>query len=384
MHERRQFLLVTRNLPPLRGGMERLNARLAGQLSLSVDMCVIGPHGSESMAAPGLEVFGCPRPGVAAFLIWSLWKAARLALKRRPAWVLGGSGLAAPAVLLASIASGARRAVYLHGLDVVVDHPVYRLLWLPAIRRMHALIANSRNTAALAARSGIDSSRTEVVVPGVDSPLPPDASMGVDFRRRHGLGDRRILLSVGRLTERKGLAAFVEGALPAIVRRYPDVILLVIGDSAPNALLRGATDVRAQVEQVVLRSHLSDNVRFLGPVEEDELHYAYEASDLHVFPVVERSGDVEGFGMVAIEAAAHGRSTVAFAVGGVSDAVKDGESGYLVVPGDYATFAARVCDVLDRGRDFFSASARVFAGALSWERFGDDVLQVLARHETVS
>lgn len=381
MQERRGLLLVTRNLPPLRGGMERLNARLAVEMSRNMDVTVVGPHGSGILAAPGVEVIACPRPGLAAFLLWSMWTAGGVARRRRPRWILGGSGLAAPAVLWASVISGSRRAVYLHGLDVVARHPLYRAFWLPAIRHMHALIANSRNTAALAGRAGVEVARLDVVVPGVEPPLPPDPQAGLDFRAQHGLGTRKILLSVGRLTERKGLTRFVEQALSSILERHPDVLLLVVGDAAPDALLQGSHDMRSQVEAVIAQRHLAGSVRFLGPVSEEELHAAYEASDLHVFPVVDRPGDVEGFGMVAIEAAAHGRSTVAFAVGGVPDAVREGESGYLIAPGDYAAFAAKIGDALDRGPDAFAESARTFALGLSWERFGLEIGRALGRHE---
>jgi phosphatidylinositol alpha-1,6-mannosyltransferase len=381
MQERRGLLLVTRNLPPLRGGMERLNARLAAEMSRTMDVTVVGPHGSGVLAVPGVEVIACPRPGLAAFLVWSMWTAGRVARRRRPRWILGGSGLAAPAVLWASVISGARRAVYLHGLDVVARHPLYRAVWLPAIRRMHALIANSRNTAALARYAGVEAGRLDVVVPGVEPPLPPDPQAGFDFRTRHGLGHRKILLSVGRLTERKGLTRFVEQSLPLILARQPRGLLLVVGDAAPNALLQGGHDLRSQVDAVIARRDLADSVRFLGPISEEELHAAYEASDLHVFPVVDRPGDVEGFGMVAIEAAAHGRSTVAFAVGGVPDAVREGESGYLIAQGDYAAFAGKVCDALERGPDAFAESARKFALGLSWERFGLEIARALARHE---
>jgi phosphatidylinositol alpha-1,6-mannosyltransferase len=74
--------------------------------------------------------------------------------------------------------------------------------------------------------------------------------------------------------------------------------------------------------------------------------------------------------MVAIEAAAHGLPTVAFAVGGVPDAVSPGRSGHLVHPGDYAGFAQRTCELLAAGRDTtLRASAREFAATFTWDIF---------------
>jgi SAM-dependent methyltransferase len=116
---------------------------------------------------------------------------------------------------------------------------------------------------------------------------------------------------------------------------------------------------------------LEDNIRILGPCDDATLTSAYFAAHVHVFPVRDVPGNVEGFGMVAIEAAAHSLPTVAFAVGGIPDAVREGRSGYLIPPGDYGRFADRVCALLGSGRDAtLRQSAREVAGDFQWERFG--------------
>ena len=92
-----------------------------------------------------------------------------------------------------------------------------------------------------------------------------------------------------------------------------------------------------------------------------------------MFPVRDMPGDVEGFGMVAIEAAAHGLPTVAFDVGGVADAVADGVSGRLVRSGDEEAFAAAVLAELAQAGTGRRERARAFATSFSWERFGREV-----------
>jgi phosphatidylinositol alpha-1,6-mannosyltransferase len=90
-----------------------------------------------------------------------------------------------------------------------------------------------------------------------------------------------------------------------------------------------------------------------------------------VFPVLDLPGDVEGFGMVALEAAAHGVPTVAFAVGGVPDAVADGRTGVLVAPGDYAALAAATLAQLDASNAAdVAGQCRDFARGLDWAVFG--------------
>ncbi|HEV2608302.1 MAG TPA: glycosyltransferase, partial [Xanthomonadaceae bacterium] len=130
---------------------------------------------------------------------------------------------------------------------------------------------------------------------------------------------------------------------------------------------------------------LQDNIRILGICDEADLSAAYQASNALVFPVRSVPGDVEGFGMVAIEAAAHGLATVAFAVGGVSDAVADGQSGWLVAAGDYEQFADRVSEVIDQGPiEDTRAECRRFAQGFAWAAFGmrlrELLVALLARH----
>ena len=115
----------------------------------------------------------------------------------------------------------------------------------------------------------------------------------------------------------------------------------------------------------------------MPPCDDASLSAAYRAANVHVFPVREISGDVEGFGMVAVEAAAHGLPTVAYAVGGVPDAVSDGVSGALVEPGDSAAFADAASRWLHADNDA-RAACRVFAERFAWPRFDAEIRRVLA------
>lgn len=380
MAGRERVLIVARNLPPLRGGMERLNAHMAAELSKQFDVDVIGPAGSAVLARAGLVVHASPSARLLPFLVWATWKSLVIARSRRPVWIIGGSGLVAPIVRLASAVSGAFSAVYLHGLDIVVAHPVYQALWLPAIRGMRVCFSNSRNTTALAVARRVPAASIETVFPGVDvRSVPPTGR----FRERHRLGSARLMVSVGRLTRRKGLDGFVEHCLPTIIAQEPDAILVVIGDDAPDALAAGPAGMRGRLVKSIERLGLVDSVRFLGAVPEEDLLDAYASCDVHVFPVRAVPGDIEGFGMVAVEAAAQGLPTVAFAVGGVEDAVAEGRSGHLIEPDDDVAFAEAVVRRLRDGRAPLAASAVQFAAAFAWDRFGAQVVSGLARHGSV-
>jgi phosphatidylinositol alpha-1,6-mannosyltransferase len=375
---RPRILLITRNLPPLVGGMERLNWHIADELAKIADVRIIGPEGSRADAPRGVEVREVP--------LWPLWRfllraralAHREAHNWRPDVVLAGSGLTAPLALSTARACGARAVVYAHGLDVAVQHPVYRMFWLPAIRRMDRIIANSHATAEFCSGIGVDAARIGIVHPGVNSPDRAENGQADALRARHELGAGPLLLSVGRLTTRKGLREFVVQALPCIAAVYPDVKLVIVGDAPAQALYAQAQSP-ASIQAAADAVGVGRCLKFFGVITDfAELSGIYYACDVHVFPVREIPGDPEGFGMVAVEAAAHGLPTVAFATGGVVDAVTEGKSGHLVPPGDYATFADSVILTLTE-RDSLRGSSVEFAQNFVWPEFGFRIVEELQR-----
>lgn len=369
-HFPRRVLLITRNFPPLWGGMERLNWHLAAELAMTCEVRVIGPAGAAAHAPTGVTVHEAPLQPLRAFL----WNAARLARDEARTWrpdvVLAGSGLTAPLALWAARACGARTAAYVHGLDLVVPHPVYRALWRPALRRIDTVIANSRATAALAEGMGIAPARITIVHPGVELPAP-DAAACARFRAAHGIpADAPLLLSVGRLTARKGLLEFVRDVLPRIAAQRPDVLLTIVGDAPAHALYAQA-QTPAAIQAAADAAGVGTRVRFLGKLFGQDLADAYFAADIHTFPIRDLPNDPEGFGMVAVEAAAHGLPTVAYATGGVVDAVSEGASGRLVPPGDAAAFAQAVLNLLTTPPE--ADALRAFAAEFAWEQFGQRV-----------
>ena len=374
-------LIVSRNLPPLTGGMERLNLHAYLALRQQFEPAVCGPSGVGEFLEAGdarVEVEVAP---LSRFLIACQWKSLRLALRLRPRLVYSGSGLTAPAALVAARSVGAQAVCFLHGLDIIANHPVYRRLFLPAIQRQDRILVNSHYTATLAKDAGVQAERIRVVHPGVDLPDFSDRKEArLAFRERFGLGDRPVLLAAGRLTERKGLAPFIRNSLQEIIQHEPETALVIIGGEASQALQhrKGVVD---DIRSAAKESGLESQVLLLGSVTDAELSQAYFAADLLVFPVLDRPGDVEGFGMVAIEAAAHGLRSVAFRVGGVADAIADNVSGWLLEPGDYSGMSRTVIRALDLARARESAEelekVRQHAEGFRWEAFDRTLLEAL-------
>ena len=371
-------LLLTRNFPPLRGGMERLNARMFLHLyAHDSTSALVGPAGCQEHVPEGASGAELPVGSLPMTMLASVARGIVMARKIRPDIVLAGSGLTAPAAIAAARASGAIPAVFLHGLDIVAPSRIYRAVWWPCIRACRRVIVNSANTRRLAIGAGVDPDRICVVNPGTDFPAP-DPPGRQRFRARLKVNATLpVLLSVGRLTTRKGLAEFVEHGFSAILATHPDARLVIIGDQAADALLRGTGAGFERVRAIAEARGIARSVHWLGPCSEDELADAYEGADVHVFPVRDLPGDVEGFGMVAIEAAAHGLPTVAFDVGGVADAVVDGRNGDLIRAEDYDAFARAVIALLAGDKLDQSSRARAFAQRFSWERFGSEIVEAL-------
>jgi|TARA_Y100000780_G_C13681551_1_gene416242 phosphatidylinositol alpha-1,6-mannosyltransferase len=375
-----RILIITRNLPPLVGGMERLNWHMADELSKYADVKVIGPSGSASLKPEQISITEAPLKPLPLFLLVSLFKAIWLAIRWKPEVILAGSGLTAPIAWLASKLCGARSAAYLHGFDITVQDKIYQRLWTPVFKRMDHIIVNSTPTKGLAFAAGVPERRITIVYPGVSLPEAPQPEENIKaFKELHGLTGRKILLSVGRLTTRKGLREFVEHALPTIVQAQPDTMLVVIGEAPKNSLGAGIQTVES-IQAQAAKSGVAEHIKFLGVITDKTLlATAYEAADVHVFPVRHIPDDPEGFGMVAIEAAAHGLQTVAFATGGIVDAVRHGESGFLANKNDHTTFNKYVLQLLQRPLD--KANTLSFAQGFNWQQFGESVYNTLHEPE---
>jgi phosphatidylinositol alpha-1,6-mannosyltransferase len=195
-----------------------------------------------------------------------------------------------------------------------------RLVVKRVLRSADLVVAISRYTAASVEGLGIQRQHIHIIHPCVDSERFSPELDPSELRRSLGLQGHRVLLTVGRLEPRKGHDV-VLNALPALRKTFPDLVYVIVGDGAEERRLRNlATSLG--VHQAV---------RFVGRVSDEALPAFYALADLFVMPNREEmSGSVEGFGMVFLEASASGRAVVGGRSGGALDAVRDGETGFLV------------------------------------------------------
>jgi phosphatidylinositol alpha-1,6-mannosyltransferase len=194
------------------------------------------------------------------------------------------------------------------------------------------------------------------LAPGVDVDAFHPGVDGSAVRERYGLGDRPVVVCVSRLVPRKGQDMLIR-ALPAIRRRVPEAALLLVSGGP----------YRTKLEALARSAGVSSDVIFTGSVPWAELPAHYAAGDVYAMPCRTRAAglDVEGLGIVYLEASATGLPVVGGDSGGAPDAVIEGETGYVVGGRDVDALADRVAELLS---DPVKAKAMGVAGRAWVER----------------
>ncbi|MDH6704285.1 phosphatidylinositol alpha-1,6-mannosyltransferase [Kitasatospora sp. MAA19] len=208
--------------------------------------------------------------------------------------------------------------------------------------------------------------------PGVDETTFHPDSGGAEVRRRLGLADRPVVVCVSRLVPRKGQDTLIE-AMPQILVDVPDAVLLIVGGGP----------YRADLEKLADAKGVRDSVRFTGSVPWEELPAHYGAGDVFAMPCRTRRGglDVEGLGIVYLEASATGLPVVAGDSGGAPDAVLEGETGYVVPGGSSAAAAERIVRLLrdeELRRRMGAAGRRWVERSWRWDLLAGRLTSLLA------
>jgi glycosyltransferase involved in cell wall biosynthesis len=343
MHARPLF--VTRKFRRSAGGMETLAAevwRSVSQHNKSARLIALGRGNGH--------------------LFWwlpvTLLRTATALIRQQADVVICGDAVVFAALRPVLALTRVRRVVMVHGLDLTWDKPVYQWWVRGALCHAHLVIAVSEPTAEIARSLGCETDRIVVVRPGVEAP-PVTANERARARRAIvrtiGTTDaNRFLLTLGRVVPRKGSAWFVEQVLPRLPH---DVVYLVAGEG-PDA---------DRVKAAAARAGVLDRVRLLGWVSDAQREELLQGADLFVQPNIKVPGDVEGFGIVVIEAALRGTPVIGARLEGITDAIVDGETGILCNPGDASAWITTVHnrladlgELVDLGQRYRSHAVEIY------------------------
>jgi phosphatidylinositol alpha-1,6-mannosyltransferase len=339
-----RILLVTNDFPPRRGGIQAYLENLVGHLVQdgTHTLTVYAPKwkGSDDYdRAAAYEVVR--HPGTLMLPVPPVASRMRTLIERHDAETVW-FGAAAPLALMAPIARDAGAARVLastHGHEVGWSMlPVART----ALRRIGSgtdvVTYISRYTRGRFASAFGRDAALEHLPPGVDTDrFAPDEVARAELRARYGLGQRPVVVCVSRLVPRKGQDMLIR-AMPAIRQRVPGAALVIVGGGPYRTSLRRLAHSFGVAEHVV----------FTGGVPGAELPAHHAMADVFAMPCRTRGAglDVEGLGIVYLEASATGVPVVAGRSGGAPETVRDGETGVVVDGWDVGAIAATVSDLL--------------------------------------
>lgn len=228
---------------------------------------------------------------------------------------------------------------YVHGEDVETAATSRELSWIvnKALGGATRLIANSQNTADILLNTwNTDPAKTMVFNPGVDASLFIPAPASEEIKSHLGWEARQVILTVGRLQERKGHDKLIE-ALPSIIERNPSVLYAIIGDG----------ERKAPLEALVAKLKLEKHVMFMSELDDQEMIQCYQQCDVFVLPNRTVGRDIEGFGMVLVEAQACERPVIAGDSGGTAETMLVNETGYILDCTQPKLLAEKICTLLE-------------------------------------
>jgi phosphatidylinositol alpha-1,6-mannosyltransferase len=368
------LLLVTDKFIPERGGSQIILANLYAHLpGCRVTVVTRSWEGDEAadrdyphrvIRVPYSRV-----PRLRSPLLWLALTAAarRLSAKERFDQLhLGQTVETAPLGVPLARRLGIPAVVHTFAEDVTTwkTHCLYGPLMRRALRQATLVTSISRYTVEHLREMGIEEERIRLLYPGVE---PDDwRATGNEraIRERFGLEGMRVILTLARLIPRKGQDTVLR-ALPEVLRRAPDAVYLIVGGGPHEPALR----------RLAAELGVEERVRWAGSIPNREAVDYYHAADVFAMPNRRMpDGDIEGFGLVFLEANACGLPVIGGRSGGAVDAIADGISGYLVDPGSPAELAERLVYLLahpDRAREMGLAGRARVERSFTWRASGE-------------
>ena len=339
-------LVVTNDFPPRPGGIQTFVWELLARLDPD-EVVVYASTWRDPTAFDARAPFPVVRQSGSVMLPRPRTRSAAVGLLREHGCGAVLFGAAVPLGLLADDLrrAGANTVVGLtHGHEAGwAGYPVLRQVLRTVGDRLDVMtyLGDYTRRKIATALSADHRARLLRLTPGVDVETFHPGVDGSAVRERHGLGDRPVITCVSRLMPRKGQDALIR-AMPALLAEVPDAALLIVGGGP----------YRQTLHKLVAEVGVGDRVVITGGVPFAELPAHYAAGDVFAMPCRSRHRglDVEGLGIVYLEAAAIGLPVVAGDSGGAPDAVLDGETGYVVPGRDQAQLVHRLATLLsDRG-----------------------------------
>lgn len=335
------------------GGMQRVSLQLSDQLDRINDVELVSITQETGWKNIGLKT--------TFFLIRLLFTLPGIVRREKPDIILFSS------MVTGTLSFFLRKRILVpmvsisHGHDVTLDVGIYQWLLRRVFGALDSVISVSSATQLACTSRGLKAEKSQVLPNGFDMRDLENPYSKKEARRlleeQTGLkaDGRPLLLTVGRLIKRKGHRWFIREVMPAI---KSNIRYLIIGDGAEKAQIQEAREQSPQKDAIILSGRQSDKI----------LKIAYAAADLFIMPNIKVAGDMEGFGVVLLEANLRNTPAIASDIEGIRDVISQGDNGYRITAGDAEAFAARIDQVLSKELETLSVQSRLYVE----EHFGWD------------
>lgn len=377
-----RLLFVSHSLPPKNRPLANLGGmqRVALKLHESFEQKAASPSTLDYDALLLRSAWRTLHAKVPFFLAKAAWDIGRAARNDNIDTVLFSSMVTASlAVPLQGLLRrhGVKTAAIVHGLDVTMPFGPYQWFVPKVFGALDAVLPVSRATRQACVDRGAVPDQIQVVHNGIDvDRFRSPRDRAVDRRAlEESTGvpvpppppEALLLCSVGRQVKRKGTAWFVNTVLPTLP---DDVYYWIAGDGPQSDAIQAAID----------RHDLSPRVRRLGRVSNETLSHLYRGADLFVMPNVPIEDDMEGFGIVLLEAGQCGTPAIASRLEGIQDVIAEGINGHLVPPKDPSAFVNAITSYRNNPQALQDAARRTrqyTEATFGWSTVADTYLAVL-------
>jgi len=252
-----------------------------------------------------------------------------------------------------------------------------RNLYLKIYDRAKTIITCSENVRQRLIAFGVNAEKVKVLYPAVHLDRFRPCDVPQPFIEEKGLKNRRVILTVGRLIERKGHDQVLK-AMPQVIHQFPDILYCIVG-IGPN---------REHLQNLARELKLENHVKFLGKVRNEELPYLYNLCEFFIMPSreMDQEGHVEGFGIVYLEANACGKPVMGGRSGGVGEAIREDETGLLVDPNNTHDIAEKMISLLsdpEKRKEMGKAGLKWVQESFDWNQYTKQAYRYLCPSDEV-
>lgn len=345
------------------GGMQRVSIQLVDELKSRQDIEIktIIQH----VPWKGVEI------KTAFFLLSLIYKLPKIVKEYEPDVILFSS------MVTASLAKFCRNRIKVpmvtinHGQDVKMPVGIYQNFVPKVFNALDGVISVSEATRQECIKRGMDPEKGVALPNGFDMSdfkETPDKSIArkeIETTFDLNLKGKSLLLTVGRQVKRKGHEWFIKEVLPKI---NSEVVYLIIGDGPEQERLK----------EVVNSSSVKEKVLLVGKQSDEVLKNAYSASDIFIMPNIPIPGDMEGFGIVLLEANLAGTPAIAADLEGIKDVIENGKNGYKIEVRDSKSFSNKIDTLIEKDLNKLSISSRDYVlENFTWNKVAQQYISYL-------